>query len=201
MTSAGRVGRVERTTAETSIRVELNIDGTGEYELDACNGMFEHLLAQLSRHGLIDLSVSAEGDTHIGLHHLVEDVGIALGRALSEAVGDGAGMTRAAHTFMPLDETLAFTAVAFGGRGYAVIDAEIGDSDMGGLPGDLVRHFLESLAREGRFNLHVRLMSGVNNHHKAEAIFKSLARSLRAALERDPRRAGRVPSTKGTISE
>ena len=194
-----RTARIERNTAETRISLSLNIDGTGEYELDAANGMFEHLLAQLSRHGLIDLTLSAEGDTDVGLHHLVEDVGIVLGRAISEAMGDGAGIRRAAHSYMPLDETLAFTAVDFGGRGYAVIDADIGDSDMGGLPGDLARHFLESFAREGRFNLHVRLLSGVNNHHKAEAIFKSLARSLRAALEPDPRMAGRAPSTKGTI--
>jgi imidazoleglycerol-phosphate dehydratase len=200
VTSGDRVGRIERSTAETEISLELNIDGTGEYDLHLPNGMFEHLLAQLSRHGLIDLSVTADGDIDVGLHHLVEDVGIVLGRALAEAVGEGTGIRRAAHTFMPLDETLAFTAVDFGGRGYAVIEADIGDSDMGGLSGDLVRHFLESLAREGRFNLHVRLVSGVNNHHKAEAIFKSLARSLRSALEHDPRRSGQVPSTKGTIS-
>ena len=200
MTAAHRSAQIERSTAETSIALSLNIDGTGEYDLHLQNGMFEHLLAQLSRHGLIDLSVSADGDTDVGLHHLVEDVGIVLGRALAEAVGEGAGIRRAAHTFMPLDETLAFTAVDFGGRGYAVIDADVGDGDMGGLSGDLVRHFLESFAREGRFNLHVRLISGVNNHHKAEAIFKSLARSLRAALELDPRRSGQVPSTKGTIS-
>ncbi len=198
--SGERIGRLGRSTAETTISLELNIDGTGEYDLNVSNGMFEHLLAQLSRHGLIDLHVTADGDTDIGLHHLVEDVGIVLGRALAEAVGEGAGIRRAGHTFMPLDETLAFTAVDFGGRGYAVIDADIGDSDLGGLSGDLVRHFLESFAREGRFNLHVRLISGVNNHHKAEAIFKSLARSLRAALELDPRRSGQIPSTKGTIS-
>ena len=201
MTAAPRTARVERDTAETQITLELNIDGTGEYELDVVNGMLAHLLAQLSRHGLIDLSITARGDTDIGLHHLVEDLGIVLGRALSEAVGDGAGIRRAAHTYMPLDETLALTVVDFGGRGYAVIDAEIGDSDMGGLPGDLVGHFLESFALEGRFNLNVRLLSGVNNHHKAEAVFKSLARSLKSALEYDPRRAGQVPSTKGTITE
>ena len=201
MTAAPRTARVERNTAETQITLELNIDGTGEYELDVVNGMLAHLLAQLSRHGLIDLSIIARGDTDIGLHHLVEDLGIVLGRALSEAIGDGAGIRRAAHTYMPLDETLALTVVDFGGRGYAVIDAEIGDSDMGGLPGDLVGHFLESFALEGRFNLNVRLLSGVNNHHKAEAVFKSLARSLKSALEYDPRRAGQVPSTKGTITE
>ncbi len=200
MTSDPRTAAIERNTAETQISLELNIDGIGEYELDAINGMLMHLLAQLSRHGLIDLKVFAKGDTDVGLHHLVEDLGIVLGRALAQAVGDGAGIRRAAHTYMPLDEALALSVVDFGGRGYAVIDAEIGDSDMGGLPGDLVRHFLESFAREGKFNLHIRLLSGVNNHHKAEAIFKSLARSLRSALELDPRRAGQVPSTKGTIT-
>ena len=200
MTEGARTSHVERVTAETQIVVDLNIDGTGEYSLSAANGMFEHLLAQLVRHGLMDIEISAQGDTEVGLHHLVEDVGIVLGRALSEAVGDAAGIRRAAHTMMPLDETLALTVVDFGGRGYSVIDAEIGDSDLGGLSGDLIRHFLESFAREGRFNLHVRLLSGVNNHHKAEAIFKSLARSLRTALEPDPRRAGQIPSTKGTIS-
>ncbi len=201
MTAAPRTAKIERNTAETQISVQLNIDGVGEYQLDVVNGMLAHLLAQLSRHGLIDLDIVARGDTDVGLHHLVEDLGIVLGRALAEAIGDGSGIRRAAHTYMPLDETLALTVVDFGGRGYAVIDAEIGDSDMGGLPGDLVRHFLESFAREGRFNLHVRLLSGVNNHHKAEAIFKSLARSLRTALEHDLRRAGQVPSTKGTITE
>ena len=200
MTAAPRTVQIERNTAETQISVELNIDGAGEYQLDVVNGMLAHLLAQLSRHGLIDLNITARGDTDVGLHHLVEDLGIVLGRALAEAIGDGAGIRRAAHTYMPLDETLALTVVDFGGRGYAVIDAEIGDSDMGGLPGDLVRHFLESFAREGRFNLHVRLLSGVNNHHKAEAIFKSLARSLRTALEYDPRGTGQAPSTKGTIT-
>ena len=199
-TGAGdRTASLERNTAETRIALSLNIDGSGEYDLDVPNGMFAHLLAQLSRHGLIDLTIKATGDTDVGLHHLVEDVGIVLGRALADAVGEGGGIRRAAHTFMPLDETLAFTAVDFGGRGYAVIDVEIGDGDMGGLHGDLVRHFLESFAREGRFNLHARIVSGVNNHHKAEALFKSLARSLRGALEGDPRRAGAVPSTKGTI--
>ena len=200
MNTVIRASHVERNTTETQISVELNIDGAGEYDIDAENGMFEHLLAQLARHGLFDLTITAKGDTETGLHHLVEDTGIVLGHAVSQAMADGAGIRRAAHTYMPLDEALAFTAVDFGGRGYSVIDAEIGDGDLNGLPGDLIRHFLESLAREGKFNLHVRLISGVNNHHKAEAIFKSLARSLRAALEIDPRRVGQIPSTKGTIS-
>ena len=196
---AERRAKLSRETGETQITVELNIDGTGSYEVDTGNGMFDHLLAQLSRHGLIDISVSAKGDTHVGWHHLVEDVGIMLGRALKEAVGDAKGITRMGHTYVPLDEALALTVVDFGGRGYSVIDAPMTDSDLGGLPADLIRHFLESLAREGAFNLHVRILAGSNNHHKAEAIFKSLARSLRAALSPDDRLGGEVPSTKGTI--
>ncbi|MCH7745641.1 MAG: imidazoleglycerol-phosphate dehydratase HisB [Chloroflexi bacterium] len=197
---APRTSKLTRETSETQISIELNIDGTGSYQLDTGNGMFDHLLAQLSRHGLIDLNISAKGDTQVGWHHLVEDVGIMLGRAIREAVGDGRGITRMAHSYVPLDEALALVVVDFGGRGYAVIEADLGDSDLGGLPGDLIRHFLESLAREGSFNLHVRVLAGLNNHHKAEAIFKGLARAMRAALTLDERIAGEVPSTKGTIS-
>ena len=196
---AERRAKLSRETSETQITVEVNIDGTGRYEVDTGNGMFDHLLAQLSRHGLIDISVSAKGDTDVGWHHLVEDVGIMLGRAIKEAVGDAKGITRMSHTYVPLDEALALTVVDFGGRGYSVIDAPMTDSDLGGLPADLIRHFLESLAREGAFNLHVRVLAGSNNHHKAEAIFKSLARSLRVALTRDDRLGGEIPSTKGTI--
>jgi len=195
-----RTSKLTRETGETQISVELNIDGLGKYQLDTGNGMFDHLLAQLSRHGLIDLSISAKGDVQVGWHHLVEDVGILLGKAIREAVGDGRGITRMAHSYVPLDEALALVVVDFGGRGYAVIEADLGDSDLGGLPGDLIRHFLESFAREGNFNLHVRVLAGLNNHHKAEAIFKGLARAMRAALTPDERIAGEVPSTKGTIS-
>ena len=195
-----RTSKLTRETGETQISVELNIDGLGKYQLDTGNGMFDHLLAQLSRHGLIDLSISAKGDVQVGWHHLVEDVGILLGRALREAVGDGRGITRMAHSYVPLDEALALVVVDFGGRGYAVIEADLGDSDLGGLPGDLIRHFLESFAREGNFNLHVRVLAGLNNHHKEEAICKGLARAMRAALTPDERIAGEVPSTKGTIS-
>lgn len=195
-----RTGKIERKTSETQIDVEIDLDGNGKYDLAIGNGMFEHLLAQLARHGLIDLKIQTNGDTEVGWHHIVEDTGIAIGRALRDAVGDGNGIYRTAHSYFPLDEVLALTAVDFGGRGYSVIHADIGSSDLGELPGDLVRHFLETVAREGQFNLHVRIIYGVNNHHKAEAIFKSLARSLRAALEIDPRRGDQVPSTKGTVS-
>ena len=196
-----RTGRLTRDTAESQISIELNIDGTGQYQLDVGNGMFKHLLAQLARHGLIDLNISAKGDVEVGWHHLVEDTGIVLGRVLRQVVGDARGISRMGHSYVPLDEALVLTVVDFGGRGYSVIDAPISDSDLGGLPADLIRHFLESFAREGMFNLHVRVLAGTNNHHMAEAIFKSLARSLRMALEIDVRRGGDIPSTKGSIGQ
>ena len=196
---ADRTSKVSRETGETQVSIELNVDGTGRYEIDTGNGMLDHLLAQLSRHGLIDLTVAARGDVHVGWHHLVEDVGIVLGRALREAVGDAKGITRMAHSYVPLDEALALVVVDFGGRGYAVVDVKVGDADMAGLPGDLLEHFLESMAREGAFNLHVRVLAGVNNHHKSEAVFKGLARAVKAALTVDERRAGEVPSTKGVV--
>lgn len=194
-----RTANVSRETNETQISVGVNLDGVGEYRIDTGNGMFDHLLAQLSRHGLIDLDIAARGDTHVGWHHLVEDTGILLGRAVREAVGDASGIMRTAHSYVPLDEALALSVVDFGGRGYAVIDAAMSDSDLGALPAELIPHFLETLAREGGFNLHARILAGSSNHHKAEALFKSLARAMRAALEADARRGGSVPSTKGVI--
>ena len=194
-----RTASLSRETNETTISVAVNIDGVGDYSIDTGNGMFDHLLAQISRHGLIDLTIAARGDTHVGWHHLVEDVGIVLGRALKQAVGDASGIMRTAHSYVPLDEALALSAVDFGGRGYAVIDAAMSDSDLGALPAELIPHFLETMAREGGFNLHVRILAGSSNHHKAEALFKSLARAMRAALEPDARRGGNVPSTKGVI--
>ena len=194
-----RTAKLSRETGETQISVEVNVDGLGAYQVDTGNGMFDHMLAQLSRHGLIDLNVTARGDTKVGWHHLVEDTAILLGRALHEAVGDGRGITRMAHAYVPLDEALAMVAVDFGGRGYAVVDTDLTDTDMGQLSPQLVHHFLETLALEGRFNLHVRVLAGDSNHHKAEATFKALARAMRAALTPDPRRPEGVPSTKGTI--
>lgn len=196
---ARRTGKVSRDTNESQVSVEIDIDGTGKYEIDTSSGMLDHMLAQLSRHGLMDLKVAAQGDLNVGWHHVVEDVGIVLGRAIREAVGDAKGITRMAHAYVPLDEALALSVVDFGGRGYAVIDADIGDSDLGGLPANLIHHFLEAMAREGGFNLHVRLLTGTNNHHKAEAVFKSLARACRMALTLDERVAGLIPSTKGSI--
>tara|TARA_Y100000588_G_scaffold141587_1_gene155491 strand:- start:9365 stop:9961 length:597 start_codon:yes stop_codon:yes gene_type:complete len=194
-----RISQINRKTNETDIALGINLDGTGNYDIKTGNGMFDHLLAQLSRHGLIDINLLATGDLDVGFHHLVEDVGIVLGRSIQEAVGDASGITRVAHSYVPLDEALALTVVDFGGRGYAVIELPLTDSDLGGLSGDLINHFLDTLAREGRFNLHVRILSGTNNHHIAESVFKSLARSIRQALKLDDRLGSNIPSTKGTI--
>ena len=189
-----------RVTEETNIKLTINLDGDGSYSIDTGNGMFDHLLAQLSRHGLIDVELKAQGDTHVGWHHLVEDTAIVLGRAFRLAVGEGRGIIRMAHTYVPLDEALVLTVVDYSGRGYSVIDAPMTESDLGGLPSDLIRHFLEAFSKEGGFNLHVQVQAGMNNHHIAEATFKSLARSLKMALSVDPRQANKVSSTKGTIS-
>ncbi len=194
-----RTAQISRKTGETDISVSVDLDGAGRYSVCTGNGMFDHLLAQLSRHGLIDVDISASGDVEVGWHHIVEDVGIVLGRTLRQAVGDGSGIVRTGHSYVPLDETLAFVAVDLSGRGYPVIDAKLTDTDMGSLPASLVTHFLETLSREGGFNMHATVLTGANNHHKAEALFKALARALRAASAIDERRGGAVPSTKGTI--
>jgi len=196
-----RVSQSDRETQETKISVSVCLDGSGEYEIRTGNGMFDHLLAQIARHGLIDLTILAEGDMQVGWHHIVEDTAIVLGKAFKEAVSDGVGIVRMGHTYVPLDEALALTVVDYSGRGYSVIDAPMTESDLGGLPADLIRHFMETFSREGGFNLHVRVLAGMNNHHIAEATFKSLGRSLKAALSNDPRQEGAVASTKGTISQ
>ncbi|MCL0055194.1 imidazoleglycerol-phosphate dehydratase HisB [Dehalococcoidia bacterium] len=196
-----RVSQSARETQETKISVSVCLDGSGKYEIQTGNGMFDHLLAQIARHGLIDLTIFAEGDIQVGWHHIVEDTAIVLGKAFKEAVSDGAGIVRMGHSYVPLDEALVLTVVDYSGRGYSVIDAPMTESDLGGLPADLIRHFMETLSREGGFNLHVRVLAGMNNHHIAEATFKSLARSLKVALSNDPRQEGAIASTKGTISQ
>ena len=191
----------DRKTAETNIQVKMNIDGSGVYDIDTGNGMFDHLLTHLSKHGLIDLTVKAKGDTEIGWHHLVEDTGLILGKARKECGGEGAGINRMGYAYAPLDEALARTVVDFSGRGYSVLELMLGDIDMGDLPADLVRHFLESFAREAGCNLNIEVLSGLNNHHKAEAAFKSMAKAIKHAVTIDDRQAGKIPSTKGTISD
>ena len=195
-----RTSETTRKTAETDISIKINLDGSGDYKIETGNGMFDHLLAQISRHGLIDLEISATGDTHVGWHHLVEDTAIVLGKCFREAGGEGRGIVRMGHTFVPLDEALVLTVIDYSGRGYSIIDSPLTESDLGDLPSDLIRHFMETFAREGGFNLHLTVMAGMNNHHIAEASFKSIARSLKAALSFDPRQGESISSTKGTIS-
>ena len=194
-----RHGAVQRETGETTVQVHIDLDGAGRYEIRTGNGTLDHLLAQLSRHGLMDITIEAQGDLDTGWHHLVEDVAIALGRALHQAVGDGRGIVRMGHALVPLDETLAEVVVDLSGRGYAVVDTALTGDTVETLPGDLVRHVLESLALEARMTLHARVLYGVNAHHKAEALFKALARALRDAVQVDPRLGGEAPSTKGTL--
>ena len=195
-----RTATVQRETRETRVSVELNLDGTGQYSVNTGNGFFDHLLSQLARHSLMDLTVQAEGDAdQTGWHHTVEDVSIAVGRALSQALGEGRGIMRMGHSMVPFDETLVRVAVDLSGRGYAVVETAIEAEMVESLPADLVRHSLESIAMEGRFNLHAAVLTGQNAHHKAEALYKALARALRQAVAVDPRQPGDVPSTKGTI--
>lgn len=197
---SARTGTYSRTTGETSVSVRIGLDGTGESAVASGNGMLDHLLSQLSRHGLFDLEIAASGDSALtGWHHTVEDCGIALGRAFADAIGDGAGVRRMGHALVPLDEALARVAVDVSGRGYAVVDLGISGTTIADLPGDLVRHFLESFAVEARITLHVETLRGVNAHHKAEAAFKGLAKALRDAVEIDPRGGTAPPSTKGII--
>ena len=196
-----RQSTLERLTRETQISVTLNLDGQGQHEVTTGNGMLDHLLAQLSRHGLLDITIDARGDLETGWHHLVEDTGLALGRAFREALGDGRGVHRMAHALVPLDETLAMVAVDLSGRPYCSLELGLDQEMVETLPGDLVGHFLESFATEARVTLHAKILAGTNAHHKAEALFKALAKALRHATEMDPRAPSQIPSTKGTISD
>jgi imidazoleglycerol-phosphate dehydratase len=187
---------IRRETRETNISLELNIDGSGRYEINTGIGMFNHLMSQLARHGLFDIKLTATGDDP---HHLVEDVAICVGRAFGEALGEKRGIVRMADVVVPMDEVLVTVAIDIGGRGYAVLDLPFADNDMFGFPSDLVRHFLESFASEARLNLHARILYGSNDHHKAEALFKALGRALDTATRVDERMAGELPSTKGLL--
>ena len=198
--TGGRTATLHRATGETDIQLSVNLDGAGVYKVDTGNGFLDHMVSQISRHGLIDITLKADGDLHTGWHHLVEDVGITLGRAFNEAIGDARGIRRMGHAIVPLDETLAMVALDCSGRGYAVIETTIDDSMVETLPGSLVRHFFESFALEAKINLHAKILTGIDPHHKAEALCKATARALRDALEPDPRSPHAVPSTKGTLS-
>ena len=197
--NAARTATLERTTGETNIYVSVNLDGQGQYNVDTGNGFLDHMVSQISRHGLFDIELLAKGDTHVGWHHLVEDTAIMLGRAFGQALGEPRGIRRMGHAIVPLDETLVMVAVDWSGRPYATVDTTLDGTMVETLSGDLVAHFLESFAVEARINLHAKVLAGVSPHHKAEALCKALARALRDAVEPDPRAGGQVPSTKGTL--
>jgi len=193
---ANRAARITRDTKETKISVELAIDGRGKFEIATGSKMLDHMLSHIAQHGLFDIKIEASGWDQ---HHLVEDVAISLGKALSQALGDKKGIVRMGHALVPMDEALAMVAVDIGGRGYAAIDAQFKRKKIGDMDSDLVAHFLQAFAHEGRLNLHARILSGGNDHHMAEAIFKALGRALDSATRIDARITGEVPSTKGMI--
>ncbi len=188
-----RLATVKRETRETNINLEFNMDGSGKCTINTGIPMFDHLLEQVIRHGIFDIKLSATGDDP---HHLIEDIGICFGKALSEALGEKRGIVRMANVSVPMDDALATVVVDISGRGYTVLELPFSDNDMAGFPSDLVRHFLESFAIEARLNLHARIIYGVNDHHKAEALFKALGRALDTATRIDQRIAGELPSTK-----
>jgi imidazoleglycerol-phosphate dehydratase len=194
-----RESTVHRKTKETEIDVSLRLEGTGQADVATGIGMLDHMLEQLARHGGFDLTVKATGDLDVDAHHTVEDIGLAVGKALNEALGDRLGVARMADRTVPLDETLVQVALDLSGRPYASIELAFATPVVGGLPTQLVSHFLESLAQEARLTLHVRQLAGDNDHHIMEAAFKALARALRDAV-RVVEGADSVPSTKGTLT-
>jgi len=191
-----RLATVTRKTKETSVSLEFNIDGSGKWEITTGISMFDHLLSQLIQHGVFDIKLSATGDDP---HHLIEDIAICLGKAFGEALGEKRGIVRMADASVPMDDSLAMAAVDISGRGYTVLDLTFSDNDMAGFPTDLIRHFLESFAIEARLNLHARVIYGTNDHHKAEALFKALGRTLDMATRIDERIGKELPSTKDLL--
>ncbi|MEM9012318.1 MAG: imidazoleglycerol-phosphate dehydratase HisB [Pseudomonadota bacterium] len=195
-----RSAEIKRQTSETRIEVGLTLDGQGRFEGGTGVGFFDHMLDQLARHALIDLRVVAEGDRQIDDHHTVEDVGIAIGQALVAALGDKQGIRRYGHAYLPMDDTLVRAALDLSGRPYLAWDVDFTAAKIGSFDTELVREFFTALAMRGGVTLHVACLAGINSHHIAEASFKAVARALRQALEPDPRQAGAVPSTKGTLT-
>ena len=194
-----RTATVRRETSETKIELTINIDGHGIAKVNTGVGFLDHMLNALARHARFDLEVQAEGDLHIDEHHTVEDVGIVLGRAFGEAVGTRAGITRMGHAIVPMDEALALVAVDIGGRSYFVFDGEFTTSHIGQMGTSLVPHFFESFAHEAKMNLHARILTGRDDHHRAEGLFKALARALHQATRFDSTLDGQIASTKGMI--
>jgi imidazoleglycerol-phosphate dehydratase len=196
---AARTAEVSRNTAETRITVKLNLDGTGQARLSTGIGFFDHMLDQIARHGLIDLDIQAEGDLHIDGHHTVEDVGITLGQAVAQAVGDKKGLRRYGHAYVPLDEALSRVVVDFSGRPGLSMNVPFKSGMIGSFDSQLAYEFFHGFVNHAFVTLHIDNLKGDNAHHQAETVFKAFARALRMALEIDPRAAGVIPSTKGSL--
>ncbi|MGC1172754.1 imidazoleglycerol-phosphate dehydratase HisB [Polaromonas sp.] len=198
-TQAPRTAEVSRNTAETQITVKLNLDGTGKASLSTGIGFFDHMLDQIARHGLIDLDIQAKGDLHIDGHHTVEDVGITFGQAVAQAVGDKKGLRRYGHAYVPLDEALSRVVVDFSGRPGLDMHVPFKSGMIGTFDSQLAYEFFQGFVNHAFVTLHIDNLKGDNAHHQAETVFKAFARALRMALEIDPRAAGVIPSTKGSL--
>ena len=196
---ADRIASVERNTLETQIQINLNLDGTGVGEFNTGIPFFEHMLDQVSRHGLVDLQIQATGDLEIDDHHTVEDVGITLGQAFAQAVGDKKGMTRYGHAYVPLDEALSRVVIDFSGRPGLFYEIPFTRSSVGGFDVDLFREFFQGFVNHAQVTLHIDNLKGDNSHHQIETVFKAFGRALRMALTPDERMSGIVPSTKGSL--
>ena len=194
-----RTGLIERNTAETKIRVEVDLDGTGAYEVSTGIGFLDHMVEQVAKHSLIDISMKVDGDLHVDQHHTTEDSALALGQALAQALGDKAGIARYGTAYSPMDETLARVALDISGRPYFVWRAGFSQEKLGEWDTELIEHWFHSVAQTCGLTLHVELLYGTNNHHICEAIYKGFARALRAGVEIDPRKGGAIPSTKGQL--
>ena len=194
-----RTGLIERNTAETKIRVEVDLDGTGAYEVSTGIGFLDHMVEQVAKHSLIDISMKVDGDLHVDQHHTTEDSALALGQALAQALGDKAGIARYGTAYSPMDETLARVALDISGRPYFVWRAGFSQEKLGEWDTELIEHWFHSVAQTCGLTLHVELIYGTNNHHICEAIYKGFARALRAGVEIDPRKDGAIPSTKGQL--
>ena len=195
-----RTANIQRNTNETQIAVAVNLDGTGRAKLNTSVPFLDHMLDQIARHGLIDLEITAKGDIHIDDHHTVEDIGIALGQALRQAWGDKVGICRYGHAFVPLDESLSRVVLDLSGRAGLFFDVDFSRSRIGNFDVDLVEEFFHGLVNHAMITVHIDNLRGTNAHHQAETVFKAFGRALRMAIDFDPRRAGQMPSTKGTLT-
>ena len=194
-----RTGRIERNTEETKILVEVNLDGTGKYDVGTGIGFLDHMVEQVSKHSLIDITMKVDGDLHVDQHHTTEDSALALGQALAAALGDKGGIARYGSAYSPMDETLARVALDISGRPYLVWKAGFSQEKLGEWDTELIEHWFHSVAQTCGLTLHVELLYGTNNHHICEAIYKGFARAMRIAVEIDPRKGGAIPSTKGQL--